>query len=159
MMRVNEITRIVVLAVIVAFMMFVLQPLPYIRGLISLSDVPEPESWVSDYYMKGALIVFCASAIAALIWLLFAATSKGHKGRDVNKSQPIWWIIGLIPLIGIGFAIGPYKGSNDALISLSFFYVIDVLILYWLTTATSTPGSLMYIPPFSYIMRGLIGDK
>ncbi len=158
-MRVSEITRIVVLTVTVALMMFVLQPLPYIRGLISLSDVTEPESWVSEYYMKGAAIVFFASTIATVIWLVFAATSKGHKGHEVNRSLPIWWIIGLIPLIGIGFAIGPYKGSNDALLSLTFFYIIDVLILYWLTTATSTPGSLMYIPPFSYIMRDLIGDK
>jgi hypothetical protein len=158
-MRVGEITRIVVLAVTGAFLMFVVQPLPYIRGLISLPDVTDPESWVSEYYMKGGLIVFCASMLATFIWLLFASTSKDHKGHEVNKSQPIWWIIGLIPLVGIGFAIGPYKGSSDALLSLTFFYVIDVFILYWLITATSTPGSLMYIPPFSYIMRNLIGDS
>lgn len=157
-MRVSEITRIVFFGVVGIFIMFVLQPLLYTRRFIDLSDVNDIQNWVSDFYMKGALIVFFTSAIATLIWLLFAATSKGHKADDVNKSQPIWWVIGFIPIVGIGLAIGPYKGSNDALVSLTFFYIIDVFILYWLATATSTPGSLMYIPPLSDKMRDFIGD-
>ena len=123
-MRVSEITRIVFFGVTGIFIMFVLQPLLYTRRLIDLPDVTDIQNWVNDSYMKGAMIVFLTSVIATIIWLFFAATSKGHKADDVHKSQPIWWVIGLIPIVGIGLAIGPYKGSNDALISLTFFYII-----------------------------------
>lgn len=158
-MRVGEITRIVILVIVGAFLMFVLQPLPYARQIIYLSDVTDIEFWVSNFYMRGALIVFLASVLATVIWVAFAVTTKDHRAEAVSRSQVIWWIIGLIPLIAIGIAIGIYKGSNDALLSLTFFYVIDVLVIFWLATTTSTPGSLMYVPPFSYVMRDLIGAK
>jgi hypothetical protein len=161
-MKASEITRIVVFVVIGIFLMFVLQPLLYSTKIIYLSDV-DVEDWVKYFYMTKTVIVFCASVLASIIWLAFAATTKDHRVTEVSKSQTWWWIIGLIPIVAIGFAINPDKNltenSNDALLSLTFFYVFDFLLLYWITTATSTPGILMFIPPFSNVLRDLIGAR
>jgi cytochrome bd-type quinol oxidase subunit 2 len=163
LMKAGEITRTVVFVVIGTFLMFVLQPLLYARQIIYISDVEDVENWLNDFYMKKTLIVFFASVLASIIWLAFAATTKDHRVTEVSKSQTWWWIIGLIPIVAIGFAINldnsVSENSKDALLSLTFFYVFDFLLLYWITTATSTPGILMFIPPFSNVLRDLIGAR
>jgi hypothetical protein len=157
-MKAGEIIRVIVFYLIGAGLVFWGQPFLYINGVIGLTDVQEPESWANEYYLPAAAIVFGGCLLATIIWLVITAISKADRSDEIEKSRLWWWLIGLIPVISICAGIWIYKdGSNEAQISLAAFFVLDFLWLYWLTTATSTPGLFMFIPPLSRQIRSLIG--
>lgn len=159
-MKAGEIIRIIVFSLIAAVLMFGVQPLLYQSRIIRLPNVPRIEAWVSNYYMIAAAIVFAVSLISTVTWCVMAALAPHHKGNHVDKWSLIWWIIGIFPVLSICVAIGFFKGSNDALLSLTFLFILDILLIYWGITATSTPGLLRYIPPFAFpLRRFLIGDS
>jgi hypothetical protein len=158
-MKAGEIIRVIVFSLIGAVLMFWVQPLLYQSRIIRLADVPRIEAWVSNYYMIAAAIVFAVSLISTVIWCVMAALAPHHKADDVAKWSLIWWIIGIFPVVSICVAIGFFKGSNDALLSLTALFILDILWIYWWITATSTPGLLMNIPPFAFPLRRLIGDS
>jgi hypothetical protein len=157
-MKAGEIIRVIVFYLVGAALMFWGQPFLYINQIIGLSDVQETETWVSDFYLPAAGIVFGGCLLATIIWLVITAISKADRSEDIQKSSLWWWLIGLLPVISICVAIALYKdGSAEAQISLAAFFVLDFLWLYWLATATSTPGLFMFIPPLSRQIRSLIG--
>ncbi|PSB04277.1 hypothetical protein [Merismopedia glauca] len=157
-MKAGEIIRVIVFYLIGAILVFVGQPLLYRNGIIAVNDVPEVETWVSDYYTPAAAIVFGICLLATIIWLVITAISKADLAEDIEKSRLWWWLIGLLPVISICAAIALYKeGSGEAQLSLAVLFVLDFLWLYWLTTASSTPGLFMFIPPLARQLRGMIG--
>lgn len=157
-MKAGEIIRIIVLSVVGLLVMFWVQPLIYQNRIIRI-DVPRIETWVSNYYMIAALIVCGVSLFSTIAWFVMTLLAEDHKGSDISKWSVIWWIVGILPVLSICVAIGFFNGSNDALLSLTFFFVLDILWLYWLPTATSTPGLFKYIPPFAFQIRGLMRDR
>lgn len=151
----TSIIRIIISVLIGAVAMFVVQPFIYSSRLVRF-PVGRIEVWIGNYYMPGALIVFVISVLSTIIWWVVASNTNAHRADDVDRMALVWWLIGLFPLGSIGVAIGWFRGSQDALLSLMVLFVLDVLWLYWLTTAISTPGSLMKIPPLAAKIRAFI---
>jgi hypothetical protein len=66
----------------------------------------------------------------------------------------------VIPIVGTGLAIvlsrqsilAP-KSSGDAILSLIILFTIDIIFIYWLTTATSTPGCARRLPPGANLFK------
>jgi hypothetical protein len=69
-----------------------------------------------------------------------------------------WWIFLLFPVLSICVAISFFTGSNDTLVFLTIFFVLDILLLFWLPTATSTPGGLKFLPPGSIHLRRFFSE-
>ncbi len=151
-----EVIRIVVVSLIGAAIMFLLQPWLYQNGVIPLNDV-EPEAWVGDNYIIGAVTVFSVSIIAVILWYVIAAKAKIQSARETSSMTIVWWIFLLLPVISICAAIYFFNRSNDALLSLTGFFVFDILLIYWFSTAISSPGSLKYMVPGSFFLRNLFG--
>jgi sterol desaturase/sphingolipid hydroxylase (fatty acid hydroxylase superfamily) len=154
-MRASEVIRIIVFSLIGGFAMFLGQPwiyrsrFPFVRMQVPI------ENWLSQYYMTGASIVFVVSVLATVTWYWMAAKAPARGGRDVENWSLIWWLIFLLPVISVCIAIAFFKGTDQALLSLTTFFVIDVLFLYWFTTASSSPGSLQFVPPGAFLIRRL----
>ena len=156
-MKPAELIRIIVLTLVGGLIMFLLQPLIYQKQIFPL-NVPNSSAWVSNYYMTGALIVFLVSVISTIIWCTITGMSKAARNDEVEGMRIFWWLIGLLPLFSIFAAIFFYRGDDSALLSLTSLFLVDVFILYWLTTITSTPGLFKYLPPMSMFVRNLLGD-
>lgn len=149
-----EIVRLCLFPLIGAVVMFVLQPILYQSQILRLTDV-KPQLWVNTHYFPSALIVFGLTIFTALAWCALNTLSPPSGIKEAKKRGAWWWLMGIIPIASIAIAIllsrlgilAP-KGSNDATISTICLFFMDVLWLYWLTTATSTPGILAKsIPP------------
>ncbi|WP_013325768.1 hypothetical protein [Gloeothece verrucosa] len=156
-MKPGEIIRIIVLTVLGWVLMFYGQPLIYQSRLIRVADVPLT-TWLSDYYTVGAWVVFLASVGATLVWTFMTTRAKASGALDVFRWQVVWWLLGLLPILGICIALYFFNESDDALLSLAGFFIFNGLFwLYWLPTVTSSPGLFRNIPPGSPLIRRLIG--
>ncbi|MGK7877638.1 MAG: hypothetical protein AB4426_31350 [Xenococcaceae cyanobacterium] len=157
-MKAGEIIRIIVFSVLGFLLMFYIQPMIYQNRMIRISDVPL-NTWLGDNYTAGALLVFGVSVIATVLWYILAATAKVRGANDVFRWQVVWWMLGLLPLLGIFIALLFFNESDDARLSLAGFFIFNgIFLLYWLPTATSSPGLLKHIPPGAFLLRRLIGS-
>jgi hypothetical protein len=138
-------------------LMFLVQPLLYQNQLsfFFISDQPV-DTWISNEYTPAATLVFCVASVMAIVWYFWSARAKISMAEQVQGWRLTWGLMGLLPVISIGVAIGIFNTSADGLATLTFLFVIDVLILYWLSTATSSPAPVKYVPPFSALLRPLI---
>ncbi|NER07690.1 MAG: hypothetical protein F6K17_36565 [Okeania sp. SIO3C4] len=116
------------------------------------------EIWINSHYIFGAGVVFAVSVLSTVIWCLITANAKAHQAREVSQWMLVWWLFLLFPVLSICLAIGFFKGSDDALVPLTIFFVFDILLLFWLPTATSTPGGLKFVPPGSIKLRRFFGE-
>lgn len=161
-MKTSEIIRVIVLSLIGAILMFAVQPFIYKQGLIWEPNVnPEIlestlEGWSSGDYMTAAMFVFVVSVFSAILWCVLANKSKAHRQDEVKPWSLVWWLLGLVPVLSIGVAIGLFNQVEEVRLSLAIFFVLDILLLFWLTTATSTPGLLMYTPPLARQIRNFL---
>jgi len=151
-----EIVRIIVISLVGAGLAFLLQPWLYRSGIISLTDV-DPEVWVSDRYTVGVAIVFSVCLISTLLWYILTSKAKVTKPKDRSFWALMWWIFLLLPIVSICISLYFFNGSNDALLSLTGFYILNTLVGFWLPTVLNTPGELMYVAPGSSL-RHLIGS-
>ncbi|ELS00617.1 hypothetical protein Xen7305DRAFT_00003180 [Xenococcus sp. PCC 7305] len=164
-MKAGEIIRIIIFTVLGLILMFWLQPLIYTERYIRISDYSingSPvgvETWVANNYMVGAGIVFGFSLFATLCWYFSTGRAKVKDASDVARWNIVWWLLGLLPIIGIVIALIFFTNSDDALLSLTGLFIFNGLfLLYWLPTATSSPGSFKYTPPGAMLVRRLIGS-
>ena len=159
-MKANEIIRIIIFSLIGFIIIFLAQPFLYTSRILRISDInTDVGTWINNYYIFGAGVVFAVSVLSTIIWYLITANAKAHKAEEVAQWMLVWWLFLLFPILGICVAIGFFKGdSNDALGSLAIFFVFDILLLFWLPTATSTPGGLKYVPPGSIQLRRFFNE-
>lgn len=159
-MKTGEIIRVIVLTLVGAILMFAVQPFIYRQGLIWEPDVQNPkaalEGFTNGDYIAAATFVFVASVFSTILWCVVTTKSKAHRPDEIKQWSLWWWILGLVPVLSIGVAIGLLNQIEEVRLSLAIFFVLDILLLFWLTTATSTPGLLMYTPPLARQMRELI---
>jgi hypothetical protein len=150
----TEIIRLFVFPIIGLVLMFVLQPFLYQSQIIQLRDV-DPDKWLPNGYYPQASLVFGCAIFAALAWCVWNTMSPPG-AMSVRRSRSIaWWILGLVPILGaVGATIWSRKavlgtsfGSDAATLSLVALFSLDILFLYWLTTATTTPGNARDLPP------------
>jgi FtsH-binding integral membrane protein len=153
-----EIIRLFVFPILGALLMFVLQPMLYQSQMIRLADLQRGNSvdrWLANGYYPQTSLVFGCAIFAALAWCVWNTMSPpgnnaARKGRSVA-----WWILSLIPILSVVVAaiwsrkavLGDAFGSDVATFSLVALFSIDILFLYWLTTATTTPGNARDLPP------------
>jgi hypothetical protein len=151
-----ELIRIVTFIVLGAILVFIAQPLLYQNRILNFVIKDQPlDAWISNDYTPGATLVFCVASITAIVWYFWSARAKIGKAEEVQGWRLAWWLLGLLPVISIGVAIGMFNTSPDGSATLPFLYVLDVLVLYWLPTATSSPAPVKYVPPVSYFLRRL----
>ena len=151
----GEIARIVVITVASGLLMFLGQPQIY-NAQIILVDLPLGKTttqWLETAYIPAASIVFATALFATILWIALTLNAKVQTAQEVLGWQVTWWLIGLIPLVGILVALALY--SKGALYSLTVFFILDALLLYWLPTSTSTSGMFKRIPPGGAFFRDL----
>ncbi len=153
-----EIIRIIIFNVIGAALMFLGQRLIYENQIIPIQKVPL-NTWLAADYTTAALVMFGVCLLSTIIWCLIAAISKFTDGRNTGTWMLFWWLLGLLPMASIAFTVFFINRSDEAQFSLMGFFLLDAIWLYWLTTATSSPESVKYIPPGAFFVRHkLMGD-
>lgn len=165
-MKAGEIIRTIVLSLFgIGFILF-LQPLFYEKKWLGLviTDVTM-NKWLEKIYMTGAYTVLGICLVTMIIWYVITTFFASGRAEEFMKWRLIWFLLLLLPIAGIGIALflngsAPVKvGSNQAQISLALFFLFDTLWLYWLTTVTSSPTPVKYVPPGAYpIRKGILGD-
>jgi hypothetical protein len=153
-----DLIRILSVSIAGAVAMFLIQPSLYQSGILAITDV-ELETWIAEKYTSGAAIVFWTALVATIIWYLSARRSRITSFDQASPMRLVWGLLLLIPIVGICVALYFFNDSNQALLSLTGLYIFDVLLLYWFSTAISSPGLLKFIPPVSFTVRHLIGLK
>jgi hypothetical protein len=160
-MQPEEAIRSILVTVIGAAFMFLIQPWLYQNTFMTPNDVTA-DVWVQTHYIHAATLTFSAAVVCQVIWYLLAIrfNTRGDD-RKIQEQRVPWLILLLITLAIAGIAIyifnvmgGTIQGTSaDALLSLIGFFFVDVLLVYWLATAISTPGLLKFIPLGSVFIR------
>ncbi|MEM9272879.1 MAG: hypothetical protein AAGA80_07940 [Cyanobacteria bacterium P01_F01_bin.143] len=137
------------------FLLFMLAPWLFTTTSLAPIDV-DTEEWIPGNYITGACIVFLCSLIMQILWLV---KSKYYKdGLDQIKDTEIYWYLGLMisfisVLIALFITVFSQEGSQRAFLPLIVIFSLAVAAIYWLPTASSTPGALKYIAPYSIDIR------
>ncbi len=155
---VGDVIRILSVAIVGAILMFLVQPWLFQSGIVPITQV-EVDTWLSEKYTVGAVIVFSTALVATILWYVSALRAKVTAFNEASPLRLVWGLLLLLPIIGICVALFFYNNSSEALLPLTFMYVVDVVWVYWFTTAISSPGLLKFIPPGSFTVRHLIGLK
>ncbi|MEA5583286.1 hypothetical protein VB620_18310 [Nodularia harveyana UHCC-0300] len=138
--------------------MFLGQRLVYENQIIPIQKVPL-DTWLGTDYTTAALIMFAVCMLSTIIWCFLSAINKFTDGRGAGLWTLTWWLLGLLPMASIGFTVFFINRSDEAQLSLMGFFLLDAMWLYWLTTATSSPEAVKYIPPGAFFVRHkLMGD-
>ncbi|NES19562.1 MAG: hypothetical protein F6K41_11695 [Symploca sp. SIO3E6] len=159
-MKADEILRIIAFTILGAALMFIVQPWIYqnriFYPIFSIEDVGV-DTWISNDYNPGATMVFTVSVFSTVLWCVIANTAGSRKAADIFRWRVVWCVLLLLPILSICGALIFFNSSQDALPSLAGCFVVDIICLFWLPTATSSPKDLKYIPPGSFLLRRLIG--
>lgn len=168
-MKIREIIQIIILLILGYLLMFVLQPLLYKQNAFGIIQSIRFEKWLPLYY-GAARIVFGFSLIFTVLWYVLTLINQNDNNRSF---WTLIWYIGLGLLVVI-LSIGIYfnnqypsghtdqgKLIQETLLSLFSLFLFDSLFfLYWLPTATSTPGLFKNgVVPGSRMINGIIGRK
>jgi uncharacterized membrane protein len=148
-----EVIRLFVIPILGTMLMFVVQPLLFSGQWLRLSDV-KIQTWLNSHYIPMASIVLASSLLALVIWIGWNIKSPHRTPEAGAQRAGSWWFIAIIPIIGTVLAIilsrqgilAP-KSSSDAILPLIILFTIDIIVIYWLTTATSSPCGARRLPP------------
>jgi hypothetical protein len=151
-----EVIRLFVIPILGTMLMFVVQPLLFSGQWLRLTDV-KVQPWLNNHYMPMAAIVFACTLLSIAIWIGWNVKSPCSNALQGERRATAWWFLSLIPIVGSILSIvlsrqsilAP-KGSSDAILPLVILFTIDITTIYWLTTATSTPGNSRRLPPGAY---------
>lgn len=153
-MKPLEIIRIISITIVGVVIMLLGQPWLYRSGFIPL-DVPDIEQWIFTEYTSSTYWVLGAAVAATIIWYFAASTANPLTAKDTASWRLLWWLVLLLPIASIGIALS-LQTEGTARLWLAAMYVLDVLVLYWLPTASSSPGQTKYLPPGSRNVRNLL---
>ena len=156
-MKSGEITRLIICLIIGALIIFLGQPKIYDLRIVRITDIPDLKEWIGSYYMNQAAIVFVISLISVIFWSISAVRSKAN-GSELKTWQGVWYALLFVNVLSIFLAIYLNKVSDDALLSSAFFLLFDVIWIFWLGTALSSPNLFMYLPPGAGTIRRVFGD-
>ena len=154
-----EVIRLFVIPILGMMLMFVIQPLLISGQWLRLTDV-KVQTWINNHYLPMAAIVLAFSLLAVVVWIAWNIKSP-HKTPEAGAQRVgSWWFISIMPMIGTVIAIvlsrqsilAP-KSSGDAILPLIILFAIDIIVIYWLTTASSTPGGARRLPPGANLFK------
>ena len=154
-----EVIRVFVIPILGMMLMFVVQPLLFSGQWLRLTDV-KVQSWLNNHYMPMAAIVLASSLLAVVMWVAWNVKSPHRTPEAGAQRVGSWWLISTIPIVGTAIAIvlsrqsilAP-KSSGDAILPLIILFAIDIIVIYWLTTATSTPSPAQRLPPGANLFK------
>jgi hypothetical protein len=159
--NVGEIVRLFVLTLLGSLLLFVFQPLAYTMGFLRLAGIEKLDLWLSDNYNSAATIIFITSVLATVAWYMWNSYSPPADSKVAVARSVAWWILLLLPILGLLAAlllaiqpaatIGKLSGVDLPILAVMFIF--DILVLYWATTASSTPGAARRLPPGSALFR------
>lgn len=144
-MKVGEIIRIIIFALVGFVLMIWLQPLLYEQKFFGVIKTIPLSDWIKQYYL-AAWIVFGFSLTFTILW--YVILFKNQNGS--SSTFKMLWYIGLflltvIVVVTMYFNNQDEKGEliQETVISMTGLFLFDSLfMLYWLPTVTSTPGLL-----------------
>lgn len=116
------------------------------------------QAWLSGQYRIGAGLVFFVSLAVAIAWYFVAYNAQLKKTKDVSFLSVFWWAFLLLPIISVGVSLHFFSGRAEwqILPPLACFHILNILIVYWLSTALSTPKLLKYVVPGAFFIRRLL---
>ncbi|WP_373478993.1 hypothetical protein [Geminocystis sp.] len=144
-MKVGEIIRIIIFALVGFILMMWLQPLLYDQKFFGVIRSIPFRDWIKQYTL-AAWIIFSFSLAFTVLW--YVILLKNQNG-DASSFKLLWYV-GLFLLVII-VSITVYFNNQDengeliqeTLISMMGLFLFNSLfLLYWLPTVTSTPGLL-----------------
>ena len=157
-MKPNELIRIIVITIVGIVLVLLGQPLLYRNDIIYIDYVEflDADGWLATEYMRSSYLVLAAAIIATVVWCFLAARAKPLTAKDTSNWRLLWWLLLLLPIVSIGVALW-LQTETSTRVSLALLYTVDILILYWLTTASSSPSHTKYLPPVSMTIRNIVG--
>ena len=157
-MKSGEITRLIICLLVGALMIFIGQPWLYQSRVIRITDVPNIQDYIGNYYMVQAAIVFAMSLVSVVFWSVSGIKSKAETHSQLQGWRGIWYGLLFVNVLSIFIAIYFTRVSDDALISSALLLLFDVIWIFWLGTALSSPNLFMYLPPGAEKIRSVFGD-
>lgn len=82
------------------------------------------------------------SLISVIFWSVAGIKSKAT-GSELKAWQGVWYGLLFINVLSIFIAIYLKKVSDDAVLSSAFFLLFNVIWIFWLGTALSSPNLFM----------------
>lgn len=137
-----------IISIVTGFILFIAQRWLLATGgwgLIQIVTTSRQE-YANSYFTPAALIVLIVSTVCAIIWYVIAARWSVHFApiKEMASARLIWAGLSLPPVLSVVITALIFGGiSPTAFPWLLLFLVLNLLIVYWLSTALSTPEEMI----------------
>lgn len=149
---VRELTRILAFTIFGFIFIFLVQPWLFQKQILLIAD-QDVSTWLVTQYQRAAYLVAGISMLSTLFWCLMSSRAQILTVKENSQWRLLWWLIFLAPVLSIGAALVFFNTSRDAQPWLALLFFADVLILFWLPTATSSPAPTKHLPPGSQLRK------
>ena len=117
----------------------------------------ERQDYAEEVFTPAGLIVFFISATCAILWYLTALkwSVRFDPTKDTTPARLRWVLFSFFPILSvIGVVWFWGSASAAAQLWLLVFLIVDIVIIYWLSTALSTPDNMLHVVPLATLLRG-----
>jgi len=162
-MKLSEMIALAVTVAIAVIFIFAVQPWLFDGQAIPLSlSSSRLDKWAEEILRPSLYVVFGLGSLLLFLWMAKALTTGFTRTEDVLRTGGVWWLyaillglISLLTMIALTFFRGWFEDSRnlEPFYWLVGFILLDVLFIYWLPTAISTPKSMRYVPPGAMLIR------
>lgn len=132
-------------AIVSGFILFLFQRWLFSRGTFQIVTMSRQE-YTDNYFTPGALVVLIVSAICAVIWYAIATKWSLHFSpiKEMTTARLIWVGLSLPPVLSVvTMALSFGNVSPIAFPWMLLFLIVNMLIVYWLTTVVATPEEMI----------------
>jgi hypothetical protein len=146
-MRIIEIFK-VIGTILSGFILFLLQRWLLSTGgwgLIKVVTMSRQE-YTDNYFTPGAVIVLIMSTLCAILWYAIASKWSLHFSpiKEMTSARLMWVGLSLPPVLSVVvMALWFGNASPTVFPWMLLFLVIDMLVVYWLTTVLATPEEMI----------------
>jgi hypothetical protein len=111
------------------------------------------EATIDQGIIPSFLWLWLCCIFALCWWMLRTRSSRPLNNAEVRATQAFWWrITSLLVAIGLLFQffftfVTDYKIPFPGRMLLTFFVILDVLLLFWLPTLLASPRSYRLVVP------------
>ena len=132
--------------------------------IASLGIRDQQKFWSSAVLPTLTYGIWIIGVLATLLWIGLASKSSYRSSKSAFAMRGTWWLYaaGIYILYLIIFLLLAYSGSGTVAMELQMLllvlvFPIDIIVLFWLPTAMSTPGTLRNVPPMAMTIRKQFG--
>lgn len=137
-----------ILTILAGFMLFVGQRWLFSTGawgLIQIATISRQE-YTNDYFTPAALVVLIVSTICAISWYVISSRWSVNFApiKEMKAARVMWISLSIPPVLSLVVAVLLYGGvSAPALPWMFLFLLLNLLVVYWLSTVLSTPEEMV----------------